>query len=359
MKKVNITRCDKNPLLTVEDVKPSRSDMVVEGIFNCGATKYKDEYILLCRVAESVHTGDDNIVGIPVVKNNQGKIDFEVVKINKQEYPEYCFDDSRTITKGSDGNADVVYLTSLSHIRLARSKDGVNFQIDEKATIMPNDTDECWGIEDPRITKIEDTYYINYTAVSPNGAGTSLITTKDFETFERQGMIFLPENKDVAIFPEKINGQYVAFNRPVPRGIGNPDMWISKSDNLYHWGEHKHFLGVSDDGWDNGRIGGGTQPVMTSKGWLEIYHAADKNNEYCLGALLLDKEDPSKIIAKSKNPLVRAEEAYEKKGFFGNVVFACGCILEGENVIIYYGAADDKVCRLDISVEEIYKHLGI
>lgn len=358
MKSIMLTRCKQNPLLTIHDVVPSREDFIVEGVFNCGVTKYKDEYILLCRVAESVKTRKEDIIGIPVVEEIQGKDDFRVIEIDKNEYPEYCFRDSRTITRGKDGNANVVYLTSLSHIRIARSKDGVNFKLDEKPTIMPSGKEECWGIEDPRITRIGEDYYINYTSVSPNGAGTSLIYTKDFKTFERKGMIFLPENKDVAIFPEKIGGKYVAFNRPVPRGIGNPDMWISRSDNLIHWGEHKHFLSVSQDGWDNGRIGGGTQPIKTEKGWLEIYHAADKNNRYCLGALLLDEKEPSHIIAKSEEPLMSPEVGYEKNGFFDNVIFACGCLLEGDTVIIYYGAADDKICRVDIPLSEIFRHFG-
>ena len=356
---LSVHRCAQNPLLTGKDVKPSRKDFVVEGVFNCGATKYKEEYILLVRVAESAKSEQEGVVGFPVVVEEKGQSAFEVVKLEKAKHPEYNFADSRTITMGNDGYSNVVYLTSLSHLRLARSKDGVHFTVDDKPTIMPNADNECWGMEDPRITCIDGTYYINYTAVSPDGAGTALIVTKDFKTFERKGLIFLPENKDVTIFPEKINGKYLAFSRPVPKAIGTPDIWLSESDDLVHWGGHKHFCGVSETGWENGRIGGGAPPFRTEKGWVKIYHAADRSHRYCLGAFLLDADNPSKVLAKSNIPLLQPETDYEVHGFFGNVVFTCGCLYEEGIVKIYYGAADDKVCRADIAIEDLYQHLGI
>lgn len=209
-------------------------------------------------------------------------------------------------------------------------------------------------MEDPRITQIGDVYYINYTSVTENGAATSLISTRDFETFERHGIIFAPENKDVTIFPEKINGMYMAFNRPVPGGIGNPEMWLAQSPDLIHWGHQKHFCGISDaDSWDNGRIGGGAVPFKTEQGWVKIYHAADRNDRYCLGAFLLDLSDPSRVIAKTEAPILEPEAAYETEGFFGNVVFTCGCLVEGDCVSLYYGAADDKICRADFSVSQL------
>ncbi|ROR21220.1 putative GH43/DUF377 family glycosyl hydrolase [Mobilisporobacter senegalensis] len=355
----NIARCENNPLLTPDMVKPSCEGFIVKGVFNCGVAKYKEEYILLCRVAEAVKSDSEDVVKFPVIVNEDGKSCFKTITLIKSENSELCFDDSRTITRGKDGNSNVVYLTTLSHLRIARSKDGVHFTIDEHPTIMPNAENECWGMEDPRITRIDDTYYINYTAVSPYGAETALITTKDFGNFTREGCIFLPENKDVTIFPEKINGKYYAFNRPVPKAIGTPDIWLSESNDLIHWGKHQHFYGVSDTGWENGRIGGGAPPIKTEKGWIKIYHAADRNSRYCLGVFLLDLENPDKILAKSEKPLLEPEEYYEKNGFFGEVVFTCGCLYEDNKVIIYYGAADDTICRADISLEELYSHLGI
>lgn len=357
--RAGVYRSEKNPLLTIEQVKPTLDNFVVKGIFNCGVTKYQEEYILLCRVAEAVDSNEDDVIAIPVITDKNGESEFDVLVVRKSEHPELNFSDARTITKGTDGNSNVVYLTTFSHLRLARSKDGVNFILDEKPVIMPDVKQECWGMEDPRITKIGQTYYINYTAVSSDGAATALITTEDFREFHRLGIIFLPENKDVTIFPELINGRYYAFNRPVPKAIGTPDIWISESLDLIHWGKHHHFYGVSDESWENGRIGGGAPPIRTDRGWVKIYHAADRNHRYCLGAFLLDLEDPSKILAKSTKPLLEPEMNYETNGFFGNVVFTCGCILEQDKIKIYYGAADDSICLCEITLEDLYHHLGV
>ncbi len=355
---MKVERCSQNPLIVPADVKPSRSDFKVDGVFNCGVTEYKGEVILLCRVAESVVCENKDEVKIPVVVKKDHRDVLDIVTYRKKDCLELDFSDSRAVKAKGAKKSRVVNLTSLSHLRVARSADGVHFTIDEAPSILPNSEDESWGMEDPRITKIEDVYYINYTSVTANGAATSLISTKDFKTYQRHGIIFAPENKDVTIFPEKIGGQYVAFNRPVPGGIGNPEMWIARSPDLIHWGEQKHFCGVSDadeDRWDNGRIGGGAVPFRTEKGWVKIYHAADKNDRYCLGAFLLDANDPSKVLNKTAEPILQPEMDYEKYGFFGNVVFTCGCLLKEDTVRIYYGAADDKICRADIRLDDIFQ----
>lgn len=155
-----------------------------------------------------------------------------------------------------------------------------------------------------------------------------------------------------------IGGSYVAFNRPVPSAIGNPEMWIAKSPDLIHWGEQKHFCGLNiedEDAWDNGRIGGGAVPFLTERGWVKIYHAANKEDRYCLGAFLLDKDDPSKVLAKTRQPILTPEADYEVDGFFGNVVFTCGCLVKDRVVSIYYGAADDKICRADCTIDDIFE----
>lgn len=353
-----IRRCEQNPLIIPSQVKPSREDFKVEGVFNCGVTKYQGEVILLCRVAESVHNTEEDKVVIPMVKKIDGVETIVVETISKSEHPDYDFSDSRSVwTNGENGPRKILYLTSLSHFRIARSKDGVNFTISETPDIFPEES-ESWGIEDPRITFINGAYYITYTSVSCYGASTSLIVTKDFVEYDRKGIIFAAENKDVTIFPEKIGDSYYALNRPVPMAIGNPDMWIAKSPDLLHWGNQKHFLGVSEESsWINGRIGGGAVPIKTEKGWLVVYHAADRDNRYCLGALLLDFNDPTKILANTKHPILEPAAIYETEGFFGNVVFTCGVLLEEETLIIYYGAADDKICRADVALCDVFDDL--
>lgn len=348
---LEVTRCTGNPLLSSKDVKPGREGFQVEGVFNCGVARYRDEVILLCRVAESVKGGAAGEVLVPMVKKVEGRDEIVVIQIKKAEHPELDFTDSRAVNRMTRHGEKTVYLTSLSHLRVARSKDGVHFTIEDAPFIFPNSQEESWGMEDPRITQIGKTYYINYTSVTENGAATSLISTEDFRKYKRHGIIFAPENKDVTIFPEKINGRYMAFNRPVPGKIGNPQMWLAQSPDLIHWGHQKHFCGISDsDSWDNARIGGGAVPFKTEKGWLKIYHAADKNDRYCLGAFLLDVNDPSRVIGKTRCPILEPEAVYEKEGFFGNVVFTCGCLVENGMVSVYYGAADDKICKADFSV---------
>ena len=355
---MNVKRCENNPLIVPGDVKPSRPDFRVDGVFNCGVARYGNETILLCRVAESALCNDPDEVRVPVVRRRDGQDVIEVVCYRKSRRPDLDFSDTRDIrAKSADGKpGGAVSLTSLSHLRVARSRDGVRFVIDDAPSILPTAEEDSWGMEDPRITLIGDVYYINYTSVTPNGPATSLISTRDFVHFERHGVIFAPENKDVTIFPQKIGGMYWAFNRPVPKAFGGPEMWLAKSPDLLHWGEQKHFCGLSGDSdrWDNGRIGGGAVPFLTERGWLKIYHAADRNNRYCLGAFLLDSDDPSRILARTREPILQPEAPYEREGFFGNVVFTCGCLLEGQTVVLYYGAADDKICRADIELQAIF-----
>ncbi len=347
-----------NPLLTATDVRPTHENLKVDGIFNCGVARYNGEYLLVCRVAESVKDVAEGTVAFPTVARRNGCNELEIVTLEKDDHPELDFTDSRTVLYRGGGHR-VAYLTSFSHFRLARSQDGFHFTVDDHPMIEPDAETESWGMEDPRVTRIGSTYYINYTAVSPDGAATAIISTTDFRVFRRHGLVFLPENKDVVIFPEKIGGKYFAFSRPVPQSIGTPDIWLSESDDLLHWGCHRHFHSVSQQGWDSGRVGGGAPPFRTEKGWIKIYHAADWDQRYCLGAFLLDAGDPMKVIAKSRFPLLQPEACYETDGFFGNVVFTCGCIFENGVVTVYYGAADDKICRADIAIEDLYAHLGV
>lgn len=351
----------KNPIITPADVKPSQDYLKVDGVFNCGAVKHGDEYLLLCRVAESCAVQEEGYVCIPVYDEENDCLKIE--KLSAEEIQEkYDMSDSRMICrKNVNGIKKIKFLTSISHLRLARSTDGVHFKVDEKPALSWCGRYERWGMEDPRITYLEeeDRYCITYTSVSEVGAMPALLLTKDFKEYERIGSIFPPENKDVVVFPRKIGGLYYAFHRPVPTEIGMPDIWVSASPNLVHWGEHRYVCGVTADGWENGRIGSGVPPIYTEKGWLHIYHGADADNRYCLGAMLTDLEQPGKIIAKSGEPILEPETDYEQQGFFGGVVFACGCVKQEETLIIYYGAADDKVARVEISMEEIWNALDV
>lgn len=349
-----INRCSHNPILTPADVKPSREDFEVVGVFNCGAAQLGEETVLLCRVAESVRAEDPSLLRVPVVAPAENGGAFFDTKVFSKTDPRFDFSDPRTVFEVSKEGKRTVALTSLSHLRLARSKDGTHFRIADRPAIMPDPFYEAWGMEDPRITQIGEDYYVTYSSVAPFGVSVSMLHTRDFQFFDRMGVIFPPENKDVTIFPERINGSYYAFNRPVPSGIGQPNIWLASSPDLIHWGNQRLFSTVSGaDAWDSGRIGGGAVPVRTPYGWLTVYHAADRNDRYCLGVYLLALDNPAEVIGHLEFPLLEPEAEYERNGFFGNVVFSCGAVQWGDTLRVYYGAADDKICRADVNIPEL------
>ena len=166
-------------------------------------------------------------------------------------------------------------------------------------------------------------------------------------------MILPPHNKDCASFDEKINEQYYCLHRPSGITIGGNFIWTASSPDLIHWGHHHCLLQTREDWWDSARVGAGAAPIKTSEGWLEIYHGADKQQRYCLGAVLLDLENPNKVLARSYDPILEPEHDYEKKGFFGNVVFTNGHIVDGENIMMYYGASDEVICGAVLHIDEV------
>lgn len=350
---MKINRFKENPLITPLDVTPLHEGYEVIGAFNAGVAKYKGEIILLLRVAERPISDDKDIVKAPVYHLDSEKL--EIVELSKKD-KRYYFDDPRVI-KDVNNLSGLFYLTSLSYIRIARSTDGKQFKIDDKAFIYPFNKYQVFGIEDARCTQIGDKYYVNFTSVSPYGVCDSLVVTEDFETFEDLGNIFAPDNKDVLIFPEKINGKYYALHRPVSSNLGKMDMWIASSPDLLSWGNHQHLLETSENDWDNGRVGGGLVPIKTPHGWLEIYHGATKDNRYCMGAMLLDLNDPTKVIAKSTEPIMIPSEIYEKEGFFGEVVFGCGGIVEEDKLTMYYGVSDTSMAGCELSIQDILEKL--
>lgn len=342
-------RYEENPIVKPVDVTPYHPGFEVIGAFNAGVARYGDEVLLLLRVAERPFSNDPDIVKVPIVRPESGRL--EVMDLRRDD-PRYDFSDPRVVRDVTSG-VGFAYLTSLSYIRIARSKDGRNFSVDEAPFLYPADASESFGIEDPRVTQIGDDYYVYYSAVSPTGIGVALVSTRDFRRVERRGMIFCPDNKDVVIFPERIGGKYYALHRPTMKSTGSPEIWVAESDNLLYWGNHRHLIGLRPGMWDGGRIGGGAVPIRTSEGWLELYHGATREHRYCMGAVLLDLEDPSKVLARSDVPVLEPEMQYEREGFFGDVVFSCGVLADGDTVRMYYGVADSSMACAELSLREI------
>lgn len=351
--KMNVERYRGNPIITPQMVKPFHPGFEVIGAFNAGVATYKGEVLLVLRVAERPIREDPSILRAPVYNEENGELRLYDVPLDDERYD---FSDPRVIRDRKTGQ--LVYLTSLSYLRLARSKDGFHFSIDEKPFIYPSNSLERFGIEDPRVTQIGETYYIYYSAVSPKGIGEVLVSTKDFSRVTPHGMIFAPENKDVVLFPERIGGRYYALHRPVPKGVGNPEIWIAESPDLLHWGNHRFLAGLREGRWDSHRIGSGAVPIRTEHGWLEFYHGADGEDRYSMGALLLDLEDPSRVIARSEVPVLEPMAPYEVEGFFGNVVFSCGALVEGRRLLLYYGVSDESMAVASFSLNEILDSLS-
>jgi predicted GH43/DUF377 family glycosyl hydrolase len=207
------------------------------------------------------------------------------------------------------------------------------------------------------VTQIDNRYYLTFTAVSDSGVGVGMRTTTNWKEFESHGMIIPPHNKDCAIFEEKINGKYYALHRPSSVDIGGNYIWIAESPDAVHWGNHKCIVKTREESWDNARVGAGCAPVKTEKGWLEIYHGANKLHQYCLGAFLLDLNDPSKVLARTEEPIMIPTAPYELTGFFGNVVFTNGHTVNGDTITMYYGASDEFVCGATLSIKEIFSLL--
>lgn len=341
-----------NPLLTIGDVRPHSDDYEVIGVFNPGVTVKDGKVLLLLRVAERMRDRGDNILRVPRFSAARGCV--ETLEFDRSD-PDCDFLDCRVV-KRRNGEK---YLTSMSYFLPATSEDGTHFTIDYDRMILPSNMYEAYGIEDARIVRIGQRYYINYSAASDKGIVTSLISTEDFRRYRSEGNILPPDNKDVALLPERIGAYYYCMHRPSTSEYGRPEIWCAKSRDLCCWGGHEWVMGTRPGKWDSVRVGSSSVPMRTPYGWLMLYHGANERNEYCLGAVLLDADNPARVIARTDEPLLRPEAPYEKNGFFSDVVFACGCVEYPDRLDVYYGAADQCVCRASLSKAHVFGALGL
>lgn len=345
-----IRRHSEALVLRPEDLKPIRDDFTVIGVFNPGAVKVNGENVLLARVAERPRERRPGYVGLPM-HGADGNIIIDWV-------PEEELDqtDPRVVRRKSDRLAR---LTSISHLQVFRSRDGRSMDWTPGPTLMPESSMEEFGLEDARITEIDGRYWITYVAVSRHGAATALASTNDFATFERHGIVFCPENKDVVFFPQRIQGQYVSLHRPSPNThFGRPQIWLGRSPDLLHWGQHKYLYGGSAE-WESDRVGAGTPPIALEEGWLVVYHGSRRTGRagdvgaYSAGALLLDRMNPARIMRRSYEPIMQATADFERAGFVDNVVFPTALVERGETLCIYYGAADTFTGMVEFSRKEL------
>ena len=341
-------RFKENPLLTPADIRPSIQGMEVTCLLNPGVFRFDGREWLLLRVAERPFQTPGK-TSFPVLSES-GSI--TILEFDSSD-PALDLSDPRVITyAGQD------YLTTMSHLRLVSSLDGIHFsQSPGTSPILGRGELETFGIEDCRVTQLASEYCLTYTAVSENGVGVGLKTTSDWASFHDHGMILPPHNKDCAIFEEQIGGLYYALHRPSSPELGGNYIWIAESADLEHWGNHRCVARTRPGLWDSARVGAGASPLRTERGWLEIYHGATKDNRYCLGALLLDLDKPWEVIARSNTPIMEPLEVYERAGFFGEVIFTNGHLRDGDELTIYYGASDSVICAARFSIDEILNSL--
>jgi predicted GH43/DUF377 family glycosyl hydrolase len=248
-----------------------------------------------------------------------------------------------------------------SHITLARSRDGYGFTVEPSPWILPSkDPDfeihERYGIEDPRITVIEDTYYLTYTAYGFYGPRIGIGKIIDFVEFERIAIIEAPDNKDAVLFPEKIKGHFALLDRPGGLGGTHGAIWINYSPDLIYWRKAGVILSP-EPGWGPSKIGMCIPPIKTGKGWLGIYHGVRETGSgriYRVGAILFDLDCPEKIIGYTPHFIFGPEAYYERAGDVPNVVFPCGAVIEEDGMIkMYYGAADTCIALAEAHIEDI------
>jgi predicted GH43/DUF377 family glycosyl hydrolase len=288
-------RCAANPLLTAADWP-----YPVNAVFNPGAALVDGETVLLCRV-----------------------------------------EDRR----------------GLSHLTVARSSDGeTGWRIDPKPLIEPDPTSRVsrWGVEDPRLTWVEEMgrWLIAYTAYGPDGPCVSIATTADFRSVDHVGIAMPPEDKNASLLPRHINGQFVLFHRPFSPMSGRADVWLSRSVDLRAWSTPEPVLAARQGTWwDSVRVGMGPPPSLTPHGWLGVYHGVKQlptGIVYRAGLVLLDLENPARVLHRSDDWILAPEAPYERSGDAPNVVFPTGAIHDADRdeLRLYYGAGDSVVAMV-------------
>jgi predicted GH43/DUF377 family glycosyl hydrolase len=247
-------------------------------------------------------------------------------------------------------------------------------KIDKFPTLEPSPDfpEESWGIEDPRITWIDEleSWAVVYTSYSRSGPTVSLALTKDFVSFEKMGSIMPPEDKDAALFPRRFQGKWMLIHRPIGAKLTSEEevgpgahIWLSCSSDLKYWGDHQILLKARRGAWwDANKIGLCCPPLETPDGWLILYHGVRQTASGCiyrLGLALLDGEDPTKVLRRSDEWIFGPEESYEREGDVRDVVFPCGWVHDKASgtVRIYYGAADSRICLATGTLSDLLEYI--
>lgn len=247
------------------------------------------------------------------------------------------------------------------------SKDALNWDIVDEEIHWKDESGKEYDPHyayDPRVVKIDDTYYIVWCTEFGGGPTLGLGMTKDFKEFIRLENIFLPCNRNGVLFPKKINGNFLLLSRPSDTGhTPFGDIFISESADMKFWGKHRKVMSKGGSGWwQDLKIGAGPIPIETSEGWLLFYHGVAMTCNgyvYSIGAAILDIDNPAKVLFRTRNYILTPEKNYETVGFVPNVAFPCATLQDAETgrIAIYYGAADTYVAVAYTNVEEIVAYI--
>jgi predicted GH43/DUF377 family glycosyl hydrolase len=257
----------------------------------------------------------------------------------------------------------------MSHLTVARSPDGVHgWRVDPKPLLSedPGDATSMWGVEDGRVTWVAELgcYVIAYTAYGPSGPCVALATTEDFLSVEKLGPVMPPEDKDAALLPRRVNGQFVLYHRPVStRDTSHPAVWLSRSRDLRHWSAPEPVLaGRRGPWWDAVRVGIGPAPLETEYGWLGVYHGVKQMPAgpiYRAGLVMFDLDEPARVIRRAPGWVMGPEARYETSGDVPNVVFPTGLLHDAETgtLRLYYGGGDSVIAVATAQVDEVLDYL--
>ena len=253
----------------------------------------------------------------------------------------------------------------IPHVYFGRSKDALHWEFDPEKIDFRDASGEPFQplyAYDPRLVRVEDTYYIIWCQ-DMYGAAIGMAETKNFTSFTRLENPFLPYNRNAVLFPRKINGNFVMLSRPCDNGhTAFGDIFVSESPDMVYWGRHRHVMGRGERWWENLKIGGGAAPIETDKGWLMFYHGVVNTCNgyvYSVGAAILDIDEPLRVLHRCGNYILTPEEWYEERGFVPNVCFPCATIHDSVTgrIALYYGCADSYVGVAYTTAQEIYDYI--
>lgn len=360
--RIKVKEMETKLLVTPKDIKPTSPNFRVRGALNPGGVRLADGKILLfARIAETPKHGEKFFLAPRFTGNGKTKMIIEKIPRHECRWNRECFITHQNIAR----------LPTISHFRkILLDRSGMEVErISAKPDFAGAREDGDFGVEDPRITFLDDRqeYAMTYVSVSmSSGISTSLALSSDLNRWERKGIIFRQQNKDAAIFPEKFSGHYVALHRPEGTMIfDKPRIWLSYSSDLEYWGKDRPIIAPRENSWDEVRIGTGAVPLKTEEGWLLIYHGVhledrkkpDSEKVYEAGAVILHADKPEKVVARTPRnaPLFAPEHEFEKNGFKRETVFPTTAIptKDMKSLLIYSGAADSNIEVRKMKLKEI------